>query len=170
MLVMHFGNYFIKLKVDATNVILLLYMIHYEEISYMMKYLRTGKIVIMLCVLIYFSFINVYNQNVRSSTIEPLFESLPNHIREINPRVKFLMSLPDQTLTPDGLSLQYKAIVESGRLTNCNTLPKHFAITTTMSPLKLMAKRSDVVGAVSKSYFMNVYLYSFQHYIRLIKG
>ena len=46
---------------------------------------------ILLLVLLYFSFFNTYNQNIRSSTIEPFFESLPDHIREINSRESVIL-------------------------------------------------------------------------------
>ena len=111
MMFMHFGNSLIKGKVDLINALPLLCMFHYEENSYMMPSLRTGKkklcshpnqenyfacmyigkAILLLCSFIYFSFVNAYNQDFRSSTIEPFFESLPDHIREINPRTNLVV-------------------------------------------------------------------------------
>ncbi len=89
---MHFGNKFIKGKTDLSNIFPLLFMFHYEESSYIMKHIRTGRTLIMLCVLIHFSFVNVYNQNIRSSTIEPFFEKLPDHLRGVNHHSSFVLN------------------------------------------------------------------------------
>ncbi len=73
---------------DLTDVLPLLIMFHYEDnpnLMNAMKKLRSGNVLIMLCILIYFSFFQIYNQDFRSSTIEPFYEWLPDHIRDINP-------------------------------------------------------------------------------------
>ena len=106
MTIVHFGNKIVRRKYDLFNVLPLICMFHYDsDNSYMMKNLKAGnvhvhvqyrinnyciyaiqgKIIIMLCLLIYFSFINTYNQNIRASTIEPFFETLPDHLNQVNP-------------------------------------------------------------------------------------
>ncbi len=47
----------------------------------------------MLFCLLYFSFLTVYNQEVRTITIEPFFEELPKHISELNPEIHLLLNL-----------------------------------------------------------------------------
>ncbi len=44
-----------------------------------------------LCALIHFLFLTAYMQDFRSSTIEPFFESLPGHLRNLNPRKHLLL-------------------------------------------------------------------------------
>ncbi len=45
----------------------------------------------MVNVIIYLSFINTYTQTFRSSTIEPFFESLPDHLSDVNARTSFVI-------------------------------------------------------------------------------
>ena len=52
----------------------------------------SGRNLIFMSVLIYFSFLQTYNQDFRSYTIEPFYESLPSHIRDLNPRLNLVFS------------------------------------------------------------------------------
>ena len=110
----------------------------------------------MLLVIIYFSFLNVYNQNVRSSTIEPFFESLPDHLREVNPSNTFIIFLESLDIA-SGLRLPTIAARDK---TACNTWPNRFYdilkdinIANIGHILKIIAKRSDIVAVTSKTSF-----------------
>ncbi len=105
LILMHIANFFIRGRYDLFQILPLIFMFYYEESSYMLTELRTGKAFILLSAIIYFSFINVYNQNIRSSTIEPFFESLPDNLREVNFRTSYVYidSFENIASTPNGL-------------------------------------------------------------------
>ncbi len=124
LIIMHIGNFFIRRKYDLFQIFPLIFLFHYEESSYMLTELRTGKALILLSVLIFFSFINVYNQNIRSSTIEPFFESLPDHVDEVNMRTSYLTKFEFVVASTSGLTLQHTGAIEDGPPA-CNTMPDY---------------------------------------------
>ena len=92
--VLHYANSIIMGNVDLADISPILFMFHYEERSMLVNkisVLTLGRIVVILSVFINFAFLNTYNQNIRSSTIEPFFEVLPNHIREVNSRESLVL-------------------------------------------------------------------------------
>ena len=71
--------------------------------------LKIGKCLIISCMLINSFFINTYNQNIRSSTIEPFYESLPNNLNEVddkNSLVFFAESFNVYSAVREGSSLR----------------------------------------------------------------
>ena len=85
--VLQYANNLLFRKFDSFDIIPTMFMFKYEQSSPMVnniRHLRLGKTIIILHVIIFFAFLNTYNQSLRSSTIEPFFEDLPDDIRDVN--------------------------------------------------------------------------------------
>ncbi len=99
--ILQYANYLLFGKFDSFDVMPMMFMFHYDGCSSMVNnvsVLRLGKIIIILHGFIIFAFLSTYNQNLRSSTIEPFFEDLPDHISEVNSRESLIRQFDFSTM------------------------------------------------------------------------
>lgn len=123
----------------------------------------------MLSVLLNFAFLNTYNQNVRSTKIDQFFETLPDHLKDVQPYKSLVLHWERMEI-----SVHRRVKFELNNKDpgiGCNTTPKQLLGIHTRDlfvGLREMIEHRDIVTLMTKNFYQSQLLNTFKYFIDCI--